>query len=90
VDFEVWTMQIEVDQPVADLLNALRTQAKDKRMPFDAYLAQFVEPANGAAVPDTISIEEFDRVMDELSVPMAPTGSLPADFSRADVYADHD
>jgi hypothetical protein len=38
----------------------------------------------------SITLEEFDRVLDELTALPAATGSLPADFSRADIYADHD
>ena len=35
----------------------------------------------------SLSVDEFDRLLDELStdVPL-----LPPDFSRADVYVDHD
>lgn len=81
-------MNIEVEEKVVDLLAKLRAQAIARRMSLDAYLEQFVEPAppnmNAAA-----SLDEFDRVLDELAAgPIAPT-SLPADFSRADIYADH-
>ncbi len=36
-----------------------------------------------------LSDEEFNQLLDELSEgpPLPP---LPADFSRADIYADHD
>jgi Protein of unknown function DUF104 len=52
-----------------------------------------LEPKNGApspAVPDVaLSDADFDRLLDELaSGPALP--HLPADFSRADVYLDHD
>ena len=52
-----------------------------------------LEAANGApspAVPDVaLSDEDFNRLLDELaSGPALP--HLPADFSRADVYLDHD
>jgi predicted DNA-binding antitoxin AbrB/MazE fold protein len=49
------------------------------------------EAKNGAsppAVPD-LSDEDFTRLLDELaSGPTLP--HLPADFSRSDVYLDHD
>ncbi|HQU42299.1 MAG TPA: hypothetical protein PK867_05780 [Pirellulales bacterium] len=42
-----------------------------------------------AALPQDVPLEEFDRLLDELSSgPALP--HLPADFSRADIYADHD
>jgi predicted DNA-binding antitoxin AbrB/MazE fold protein len=34
-----------------------------------------------------ITVEEFDRIIRENSVSV---GSLPADFSREDIYSDHD
>ena len=41
------------------------------------------------AEPTSISNEEYERLLDELaSGPTLPR--LSADFSRADVYADHD
>ena len=34
-----------------------------------------------------VSIDELDRTLEELSLDVRP---LPADFSRADIYLDHD
>ncbi len=36
---------------------------------------------------DSISPEEFERLLDELAMDVPP---LPQDFSRADIYLDHD
>jgi hypothetical protein len=36
---------------------------------------------------DSMTIEEFDRQLDELALDVPP---LPADFSRADIYLEHD
>ncbi len=45
--------------------------------------------AKDAAETPALSHEEFDRLLDELaSGPTLPI--LPPDFSRADLYADHD
>jgi hypothetical protein len=41
------------------------------------------------AMPTEISLEEFDRLLDDLSNG-PPLPHLPDDFSRADIYADHD
>ena len=37
--------------------------------------------------PQELTADEFDRTLDELSGHAPP---LPADFSRADIYYDHD
>jgi hypothetical protein len=41
------------------------------------------------SVPDsgTLSAADIDRQLDELSIDVQP---LPDDFSRADIYLDHD
>ena len=36
------------------------------------------------------SLEEFDHDMDELAAGLENLPILPQDFSRADIYADHD
>lgn len=36
---------------------------------------------------NSLSLEEFERQFDELALDVPP---LPADFSRADIYLDHD
>jgi hypothetical protein len=82
-------MQIKMEKSVVDVLAKLRVQAAARRIPLDVYLEQFVD-AESATVGAAVSLEEFDRVLDELaSLPPGP-GSLPADFSRADIYADQD
>ncbi|HEX7448663.1 MAG TPA: hypothetical protein VF306_14020 [Pirellulales bacterium] len=59
-----------------------------------AYVESIVErDARGRAAEDLLHgdlpIDEFDRLLDELaSGPALPR--LPLDFSRADIYADHD
>jgi hypothetical protein len=47
-----------------------------------------VDSAGEPPLPDLISVEEFDRLLDELAMPLG--GKLPADLSRADIYFDHD
>jgi predicted DNA-binding antitoxin AbrB/MazE fold protein len=49
---------------------------------------QNVEDVTSASQLDApLSLEEFDRSLDQLSLDVPP---LPADFSRADIYMDHD
>ena len=59
-------MTIEIEEKVADLLTKLRAQAVARRMSLDVYLEQFVEPAQ-PATSGNASVEEFDRVLDELA-----------------------
>ena len=44
-----------------------------------------IAPADG-----DLSVEEFDTLLDEAANLFPPLPSLPADFSREDIYADHD
>ena len=81
-------MQIELEAEIVDLLTKLRRQAAARRMSFDVYLAQFVDSEAQAAVNGAMSLDEFDRVLDDLCA--KPTAPLPSDFSRADIYVDHD
>jgi hypothetical protein len=39
---------------------------------------------------DQVSPAEFERLLDELSEGLTSIPTLPTDWSRADVYADHD
>ncbi len=36
-----------------------------------------------------VTLDEFERSLDELCEGLPPFASLPSDFSRADIYADH-
>jgi hypothetical protein len=72
----------------------LREQANLAGQTLEVYLAQLAEHAarqtNGTtASTGSLGDEEFDRLLDELATgPTLP--HLPGDFSRAEVYADHD
>jgi hypothetical protein len=83
----------------------LRHQANELGQTLEEYLEQLAEQAvaNGAAAvhvdesvaqPSFISDPrpspaEFERLLNELAVG-PPLPILPADFSRADIYDDHD
>ena len=76
---------IEVDAATAE---ALVARAAALGMPLEAYLRQLVaQPA--PADTEIVDAEAIDAWLDELSSGEAP-GSLPADFSRSDIYSDHD
>ena len=74
-----------------DTESALRANAARAGLTVEAYLRRLAErDAAGATDPTgNLSAAEFDRLLDELAAgPRLP--SLPADFSRADVYDGHD
>lgn len=64
---------------------ALSAQANQHGLSLEAYLAQI---AGKKSEPQPlIQFDEWERELDELSFEAPP---LPADFSRADIYLDHD
>ena len=83
------TTMIRLDRQTAD---ALVARAAVRGMSIDDYLRWVAEhdrsPVGGGSAP--MSLAEFDRWLDELAADPSPTRSLPADFSRADIYDDHD
>lgn len=83
-------MQVELEDTIADILKRLQSQAAARHLPFDVYLRQFVEPDANGYVEETLTLDEFDQALDELAARPPGVTSLPAEFSRADIYADHD
>jgi hypothetical protein len=56
-------------------------------------VAQAALGANGADLapsPNNPPIAELDRWLDDLAAGLPSLPTLPADFSRADLYAEHD
>jgi hypothetical protein len=83
-------MLIEVDPKTAELIDRFRAEAAARQMTLDAYLQALVEPP-GLAMPEVgADAEELERLLDEFSEPIAGVQPLPANFSRADIYFDHD
>lgn len=79
-----------------DTERRLRERAAESGQALEAYLQHLIEReasrSNGAesfSAPQP-SLEELDRLLDEVSEGLPSLPPLPADFSRADVYADHD
>jgi hypothetical protein len=72
----------------------LREKATRHGQTLEAYLEQLAKREAEVGAPATdqgqpLSNSEFDRLLDELSDgPRLP--HLPVDFSRADIYSDHD
>jgi len=82
-------MQLEIAETTANLLDKLRSQAESKRISLDSYLEQIVTAHEQTNVNGSMPLDEFDKVLDELAQAGA-TATLPADFSRSNIYADHD
>lgn len=83
-------MQIELEDRAAKALKQLQVQAAERNLPFAAYLEQLVSSGDAIANNGDMSIEEFDILLDQLSAGLPDLPHLPADFGRADIYADHD
>jgi hypothetical protein len=72
----------------------LREKASRRAVTLEKYLEQLAEREAEADAPTAdlapqLTDAEFDRLLDELSSgPRLP--HLPGDFSRADIYSDHD
>jgi predicted DNA-binding protein len=80
-----------------DAERGLREKATQCGQTLEDYLRQLVERDILAATgttetnsTDQISPAEFERRLDELSEGLTSIPTLPADWSRADIYADHD
>jgi hypothetical protein len=82
-------MQIELDERAVEVLTELQEQAKELDVPFHAYLKSIADRSPPTAVPQ-VSVNEFDVILDQLAADGPSSPPLPADFSRADIYANHD
>lgn len=86
-------MTITMNLPL-DVVSLLEAKATRSGKTLEAYLVALAEQdalskAPLMAMPTEIPLDEFDRLLDELSSG-PPLPRLPASFSRADIYADHD
>lgn len=75
--------QIFVDDKT---LSGLEAVAKARGLTVEGYLQNLIQQEGNGNLP-TFSVADFERELDELA-----TGgpALPRDFSRADIYAEHD
>jgi hypothetical protein len=64
---------------------ALSFQANKQGLSLEAFLTQIAAKSDQPKQP--VNFDEWERELDELSFDAPP---LPADFSRADIYLDHD
>jgi len=78
----------------------LENKAAQRGQPLEAYIRGVLEadadrpgtPAGTAdeAPPGEISVEEFERRLDELNEGLPPLQDLPVNYDREDIYFDHD
>lgn len=74
----------------AELARIIEDQARSLGFPnAEAYLQVVFGTKGVDAIPPEVSDGQFVQVLDELSSEQN-VPSLPDDFSRADVYSDHD
>lgn len=73
----------------------LREQAAARNMPLDQYLKALADnserilgPGNGSS--HKLSAAEFEQWLKDVAIDMPNVPPLSADFSRADIYNDHD
>jgi len=78
---------IEVSPEIAETLKA---KAMARQLPIDNYLRTLLENDMTNGSPLQSSLEEFEHNLDELAKGTEHLPILPSDFSRADIYADHD
>jgi len=86
---------VKLEEPTARALQALREQAAARNMPLDRYLRALADNSErilgpAAKSPHDLSSSEFAQWLKDVAVDMPGVPPLPADFSRADIYNDHD
>ncbi len=90
------TTTVTLDEQAAQALEKLRRQAAARGIPLDRFLTDLAghdEPNGYPAAPRSphdLTQAEFRKWLVDLSAGMPPVPSIPTDFSRADLYDDHD
>jgi hypothetical protein len=78
--------RIEIEQGTAE---RLAQKAKSTGVSVDSLLKHMLELTDLTQSRE-MTLEEFDRVLDELAAGSENLPPLPTNFSRADIYLDHD
>jgi hypothetical protein len=86
---------VTLDEKVAQALDLLRRQAAARGISFEHYLADLAVSGEKAfdmasRSPHKLTQNEFRKWLHDVSADMPPLPPLPSDFSRADLYNDHD
>ena len=80
-------MSAILDEISEETAEALLAQAKARELSVDDYLKSLLGVASPPAASEP-SVEEFEADMKTIAEKNLP--SLPLDFSREDIYSDHD
>ena len=71
----------------------LKAKAAQNGHTLEAYLetlaAREAQGANGGSRKEAANLEEWERVLEKLAEGLPALPTLPADFSRADIYGEH-
>ncbi len=83
-------MSVEIEGATEEVLRTLQAQATARNMALADYLRLFADTGALTAANGQLSLQELDTLLDELAASTGSVPSLPIDFSRKDIYADHD
>lgn len=84
---EIQRATIQIEQ---ELANASFAEAEAKGLSVDDYLRTLIASGNGQPQSESMSLAEIDQILDELSEGTEHIPPLPLNFSREDIYFDHD
>ena len=89
------TTTVTLEDQAARALERLRQQAAARGIPLERYLKVLADNSEqtlgaGRRSPHDLTRAEFNQWLRDLSAGMPPLPPLPGDFSRADLYDDHD
>jgi hypothetical protein len=79
-----------LEDVTAETAEMLHAHAKAQGLSVDAYLRVLLGLENGQNALAEMSQEEFDALMEEFAKGTEHVPPLPPDFSRDDIYSDHD
>ncbi len=85
-------MTVKLEDQTAKMLQA---QAAARNMPLDSYLRALADNSDmilglSAKSPHKLTQSEFAQWLKDVAFDVPGVPPLPADFSRADIYNDHD
>jgi hypothetical protein len=83
-------MDPRLEQLKPETIDKLADKAHAAGLSLDAYLNMLLGLLNDGTALSDLSDEEFEAVMDEFARGSEHLPPLPPDFSRADIYSDHD
>lgn len=81
-------MALPLEEQTERLLETLSVQAAARNLGLADYLRLFADAGNLVGVEP--SLEDFESLLDQVSAGLSLLSPLPANFSRADIYAEHD